>query len=170
MLTVDNTSGKCNWFITSGTALNAGLVAANNKEFWEDWHDVNYQSAKIKETNPCAHGLGDENDTLNQIFHSSSYTSKVIDEIGSGVSYGLSSCWGNDPNNHWESWSQIYVKDDRLWIDDPVTQEPMCIKVMHQAGGSTAAALNRSQGGFRNWLSSVVSDEVNDYLNEVQNG
>jgi len=46
----------------------------------------------------------------------------------------------------------------------------MCIKVMHQAGGSTAAALNRSQGGFRNWLSSVVSDEVNDYLNEVQNG
>ena len=150
--------------------INAGLVAANNKEFWEDWHDVNYQSARIKETNPCAHGLGDENDTLNQIFHSSSYTSKVIDEIGSGVSYGLSSCWGNDPNNHWESWSQIYVKDDRLWLDDPVTQEPMCIKVMHQAGGSTAAALNRSQGGFRNWLSSVVSDEVNDYLNEVQNG
>jgi|TARA_E500000305_G_C4028105_1_gene243054 hypothetical protein len=150
--------------------INAGLVAVNNKEFWEDWHDVNYQSAKIKETNPCAHGLGDENDTLNQIFHNSSYTSKVIDEIGSGVSYGLSSCWGNGHNNHWESWSQIYVKDDRLWIDDPVIQETMCIKVMHQAGGHAAAQLNRGAGGFRNWLSSVVSDEVNDYLNEVQNG
>ena len=150
--------------------INAGLVAANSKDFWEDWHDVNEQSANIKVSNPYTHGLGDENDTLNQIFHSDKYISKVIDEQGSGVSYGLASCWGNDPNNHWESWSQIYVKDDRIYVDDPVTQEPMCIKVLHQAGGSVAGSLNRSSGGFRNWLSSVVSDEVNDYLNEVQNG
>ena len=33
-----------------------------------------------------------------------------------------------------------------------------------------AGELNKSHGGFRNWLSSVVSDDVNDYLNEVQNG
>jgi hypothetical protein len=46
----------------------------------------------------------------------------------------------------------------------------MCIKVLHQAGGSIAGELNKSHGGFRNWLSSVVSDDVNDYLNEVQNG
>ena len=148
--------------------INAGLVAANNKEFWEDWHDVNQQSAKIRETSPYAHGIGDENDTLNQIFHSSSYTSKIIDEIGSGVSYGLSNVWGT--SNHWESWSQIYVKDDRLYLDDPVTGESMCIKVLHQAGVSTAAALNKSHGGFRNWMSSILSKEVNDYLNEVTNG
>ena len=98
------------------------------------------------------------------------YIDAVIDAIGTNVSYGICSCWGDDPNNHWESWSQIYVKDDRLWLDDPVTQEPMCIKVLHQAGGSIAGELNKSHGGFRNWLSSVVSDDVNDYLNEVQNG
>ena len=46
----------------------------------------------------------------------------------------------------------------------------MRIKVMHQAGGGLAAELNKAAGGFRNWLSSVVSNEVNDYLNEVQNG
>ena len=89
--------------------------------------------------------------------------------MGTGVSYGLSNTWGKN-DNHWESWSQIYVKDDRLYLDDPKTGEPMYIKVMHQAGGHAAAKLNRESGGFRNWLSSVVSDEVNDYLNEVQNG
>ena len=146
------------------------MVASNNKEFWEDWHDVNKQSAKIKaEVNPYAHGIGDEQDTLNQIFHSGEYTNKIVDAMGSNVSYGISNHWGKN-DNHWESWSQIYVKDDRLYLDDPKTGEPMCIKVMHQAGGHAAAKLNREAGGFRNWLSSVVSKEVNNYLNEVQNG
>ena len=150
--------------------INAGMIGANNKEFWVDWHDVNKQSAKIKtEVNPYAHGIGDEQDTLNQIFHSGEYTTKIVDSMGSNVSYGISNHWGKN-DNHWESWSQIYVKDDRLYLDDPKTGEPMCIKVMHQAGGHAAAQLNRAAGGFRNWLSSVVSNEVNDYLNEVQNG
>ena len=148
--------------------INAGLVGVNNKEFWKDWQDVNEQSAKIKaKVDPYAHGIGDENDTLNQLFHCDEYSSKIVDEQGSGVSYGLSNCWGDDPNNHWESWLSIYVKDDRLYLDDPVTGEVMCIKVLHQAGGGLAGRLNKEAGGFRNWLSSVVSDEVNDYLNEV---
>ena len=148
--------------------VNAGLVGVNNKEFWDDWSDVNMQSAKIKaKVDPYAHGIGDENDTLNQLFHCDEYTSKIVDEQGSGVSYGLSSCWGDDPNNHWESWLSMYVKDDRLYLDDPVTNESMCIKVLHQAGGGLAGRLNKEAGGFRNWLSSVVTDEVNDYLNEV---
>lgn len=144
--------------------LNAGLVAANRKEFWYDWHKVNDYAAHNK-----SYGFGDENDTLNQLFYCDKYKSEVIDPIGSKVSYGLSNVWGTG-DNHWESWSQIYVKDDRLYLNDPFTEEPMCIKVLHQAGGSIAADLNRSSGGFRKWLSSVVSDEVNDYLNEVTNG
>ena len=141
--------------------INAGMVGVNKKEFWYDWHNLNEQVAKT--------GMSDEQDTLNNLFHWEKYNSEVIDVMGTGVSYGLCNAWGTG-NNHWESWSQIYVKDDRLWIDDPVTNEPMCIKVMHQAGGKIAAEMNRSQGGFRNWLSSIVSDEVNDYFNEVQNG
>ena len=113
--------------------------------------------------------MSDEQDTLNNLFHWKKYNSEVIDVMGTGVSYGLCNAWGTG-NNHWESWSQIYVKDDRLYLDDPKTGEPMCIKVMHQAGGHAAAQLNRAAGGFRGWLSSVVSNEVNDYLNEVQNG
>ena len=100
----------------------------------------------------------------------------MIDPIGSVVSYGLSNVWGTG-DNHWESWSQIYVKDDRLYLNDMIKEgwnmvqgDPMCIKVLHQAGGSIAAELNRSSGGFRNWMKSVVSDEVNDYLEVVTNG
>ena len=151
--------------------INAGLVGVNRKEFWYDWHNLNQEAIRIRaEVDPSAYGVGDENDTLNQLFHWKKYNSKVIDCMGSGVSYGLSSCWGNDPNNHWESWSQIYLKDGRLYLDDPVNGEPMCLKVLHQAGGGLAAEINKHYGGFRNWLSTVVSTEVNDYLNEVTNG
>ena len=144
--------------------INAGLIAANNSEFWDVWHDINSQVAATK-----GYGWGDENDTLNHIFHWDKFTSEVIDPIGSGVSYDLSNIWGTG-DNHWESWSQIYVKDDRLYLDDPKTGEPMCIKVLHQAGGSIAGELNKAAGGFRNWLSSVVSPEVDEYIKEVCNG
>lgn len=150
--------------------INAGMIGANSRQFWYDWHNLNIEAARIKtEVNPYAHGIGDEQDTLNQIFNSDMYNTKIVDAMGSNVSYGISNHWGKN-DNHWESWSQIYVKDDRLYLDDPKTGKPMCIKVMHQAGGHAAAQLNRAAGGFRGWLSSVVSNEVNDYLNEVQNG
>jgi len=156
--------------------INAGMIAAQGKDFWEDWHDVNSQVADVTNKGFYNPGWGDENDTLNQIFHSDKYNSEVIDPTGSGVSYGLSNVWGTG-NNHWESWSQIYVKDDRLYLDDMIKSgwnrvqgSPMCIKVLHQAGGSIAAELNRSAGGFRNWMKTVVSDEVKDYLEMVENG
>ena len=156
--------------------INAGMIAAQGKDFWEDWHDVNSQVADVTNKGYYNPGWGDENDTLNQIFHSDKYNSEVIDPIGSGVSYGLSNVWGTG-DNHWESWSQIYVKDDRLYLNDMVKEgwnmvqgDPMCIKVMHQAGGSIAAELNRSAGGFRNWMKTVVSDEVKEYLEVVENG
>ena len=149
--------------------INAGLVAANNKEFWEDWHDVNKQSAKIKaEVNPYAHGIGDEQDTLNQIFHSGEYTTKIVDARGTGVSYGLSNTWGTV--THWDSWKDLYIDNDCLCLDDPADGAKMNVKVLHQAGGSVAAELNREAGGLRKWMSSVVTPEVNDYLNEITNG
>ena len=149
--------------------INAGMVAAQGKDFWEDWHDVNSQVADVTNKGFYNPGWGDENDTLNQIFHSDKYDSEVIDPTGSGVSYGLSNVWGTG-NNHWESWSQIYVKDDRLYLDDPKTGEPMCIKVLHQAGGSIAGELNKAAGGFRNWMMSVVSPDVREYLEVITHG
>ena len=146
--------------------INAGLVAANNKEFWEDWHDVNKQSAKIKaEVNPYAHGIGDEQDTLNQIFHSGEYTTKIVDARGTGVSYGLSNTWGTV--THWDSWKDLYVEDDCLCLDDPADGAKMKVKVLHQAGGSAAAQLNKSSGGLREWMKTVMSTEAVNYINKI---
>ena len=74
---------------------------------------------------------------------------------------------GNDPNNHWESWSQIYVKDDRLYIDDPTSGDPMWIKVMHRAGGGLGSELNRRYGGLYNWLETVVPNETFEYIKKI---
>ena len=146
--------------------INAGLVAANNKEFWEDWHDVNKQSAKIKaEVNPYAHGIGDEQDTLNQIFHSGEYTTKIVDARGTGVSYGLSNTWGTV--THWDSWKDLYVEDDCLCLDDPADGAKMKVKVLHQAGGTAAAQLNKSSGGLREWMKTVMSTEAVNYINKI---
>ena len=43
----------------------------------------------------------------------------------------------------------------------------MCVKVMHQAGGSLAAELNKQHGGFREWMKSVVSEECSQYLSKI---
>lgn len=139
--------------------LNAGLIASNNKNFWHDWHDMNRE---VEVTT----GMSDEQDTLNIIFHSKKYTTKILDSIGSGVSYGVSNQWGTG-DNHWESWKHLYIKDGKLMINDPVTEDPIVVKILHQAGGSIADKINRENGGLRNWMKSVVSDEVKDYLNEL---
>ena len=146
--------------------INAGLIASNNKQFWYEWHDLNMQAKRFKdEVNPYAHGIGDEQDTLNQIFHSDRYTSKIIDAMGTGLSYGLCNTWGE--NSHWESWSQIYLKDGALYLDDPKTGDPMCIKVMHQAGGSLAADLNKKHGGLREWMKTVIAEEPLQYIHKI---
>ncbi len=146
--------------------INAGLIASNNKQFWYEWHDLNKQAKRFKdEVNPYAHGIGDEQDTLNQIFHSDRYTSKIIDAMGTGLSYGLCNTWGE--NSHWESWSQIYLKDEALYLEDPKTGDPMCIKVMHQAGGSLAADLNKKHGGLREWMKTVIAEEPLQYIHKI---
>lgn len=146
--------------------INAGLIASNNKQFWYDWHELNRESYRIKtEVNPYFHGLGDEQDTLNQIFHSKKYTTKIIDAMGTGLSYGLCNTWGNE--THWDSWNNLYVENDKLLLDDPVDHVRMTVKVLHQAGGSLAAELNRKYGGLRNWFKTVLPEEVQQYINKV---
>ena len=91
---------------------------------------------------------------------------EIIDAMGTNVSYGLCNTWGEN-NNHWESWAQIYVKDDALYLDDPKTGDPMCIKVMHQAGGAAAAKLNKEHGGLREWMKTVIAEEPLQYIHKV---
>lgn len=146
--------------INSMDFANAGLVAANSKQFWEDWLRLNMILTTIR-----LNGLLDEQGSLNYIFHSGKYTTKFLDGPGIKKSYGLTNVWGTN-GNHWESWKSIYVKNNKLFLDDPNEGE-IEIKVLHQAGGGMAAALNKEHGSFRNWLRTVVADEVNDYIDMI---
>lgn len=139
--------------------LNAGLVGINRKEFLEDWHSLNYT---VHNNRPPS--LSDENDTLNQLFYSSKFSRKIIDVAGSGVSYGISNLWGN--NTHWDSWQELRVKDNGLWIQEPGIESLTQVKVLHQAGGSLASQINHSMG-FYPWLYSAVSSEAKDYIEVV---
>ena len=59
------------------------------------------------------------------------------------------------------------MKDDALYLDDPKTGVPMCLKVMHQAGGAAAAKLNREHGGLREWMKTVIAEEPLQYIHKI---
>ena len=121
--------------------INAGLVAVSNKEFYKDWIDLNF-----KLSNHLPFG---ENDTLNMLFHSGNYSSHIIDDFDTDLYYGLSNVWGE--KNHWESWKQIYIDNDKLKLNNKK------VKVLHQAGGSMPVKLDFNQ----------FTDSVKNYLEKI---
>lgn len=146
--------------INSVDFLNAGLVASNSKKFWIDWHTTNEYYRKYN-----MHGMGDEQGTLNHVFYNGEFSTKIMDGPGIKASYGLTNAWGTG-NNHWESWSSIFVREDKLYIPDPIEGE-IEVKVLHQAGGQLAHDLNLKHHGFRNWLKTIVSEDVNQYIDKI---
>jgi len=118
--------------ITNGLAplyefVNAGLVAARSKKFWEDWFEINRTSVQSK--------YNDENDTLNVLFQNGKYKTKILDAKDSTkVFYGIANAYGEQ--THWESWKKIQVINDQLILDGKA------IKVLHQAGGPNPNKMN----------------------------
>jgi hypothetical protein len=149
--------------INSIDFLNAGLVASNNCNFWKEWFAINHYCAFNNINN-----MRDEQGTLNYLFHNNGnkYTTKILDKVGTNLSYGQSNAWGTG-DNHWESWNKLYVKNDKLYLDDPLTNIPMVVKVLHQAGGFVAYNNNIKHNGYRNWLRTVVTKDVNDYIDSI---
>ena len=133
--------------------LNAGLVGSNNLQFWRDWRGLNHRYGEKFE--------GHEQDVLNIMAKSEDFSVKILDPIGSEISYGQSNVWGTE--THWDSWSLMYMKDNQLCLDDPVTEKTMVVKVLHQAGG------NASIYPMRPWMDSIVADDVRDYLHIICN-
>lgn len=137
-----------------------GLIASNNKDFWYEWNNLNsYYSDK---RDKCL----DQQWVLNLIFNSNKYSSEIIDPIGSNLSYGINNGWGPE-YDPWQSWREMYVKDDRLFLNDPVSDEILEIKVLHQAGGALSNKLNKYYGGMRNWMRDIFSNEVNIFLDKI---
>jgi len=150
--------------------LNAGVIAANKKQFWQSWHDLNASiNEQLKSYNwkrlPAP--FGDENDTLNVVFHSGKFSTYIVDALENNIHYNISNAWGKDSNNHWESWKELYMKGDKVFLNDPISGVPKQVKVLHQAGGSLGNKLNKQHGGFRNWLRQAVSQEVSEFIGHV---
>jgi hypothetical protein len=154
----NNSFGKagCHNGITMGDIsvdhfLNAGLVGSNGTRFFEDWNVANQDIGSSLD--------GHEQDTLNLMFQSGHYSTKLLDPVGSEVSYGQSNAWGTQ--THWDSWKELYVDDDELYLDDPNTEVSMKVKVLHQAGGPASVY------PMRPWMDSLFSDEVKDYFKKI---
>ncbi len=144
--------------------LNAGVIAANNSEFWLEWKRVNDVASSHGYRLPPPYG--DENDTLNLVFHGGKFTTEIVDSHKTSVSYNIKSLSGN---SHYESLKKFYVKDDKVYYDDFLTNEPIQIKVLHQGGGAHASSLVKESGGFYNWLKKSVPTEVKDFIEHITN-
>ena len=109
--------------------------------------------------------IRNEQDTLNHIFHAKGkYTSEIVDREGSGVTYGLINQWGT--TDHCESWENFYIKDGSVYIDHPISGEPLRTSVLHAAGVGTMQTI-KEYGDQYNWLYGIVKPEVKDYIQSI---
>jgi len=140
--------------------LNVGLNATRGKEFLSEWLEG------------CKNGTingnwDDENNELNRYFFKDKFKSKILDDVGSGVSYGLTNVFGT--HTHWDSWKNLYLKDGEVYQLNPLGEE-VKVKVLHMAGGGQAKK-NVFQGqNMREWLNNWVSPEVSEYIKKISNG
>lgn len=149
--------------------VNAGFVASNDKEFWYEWRDFNKYVAEKSDGRVFNYQpwpmIRNEQDTWNHIFHAKDkYTSEIIDQEGSGVTYGIINQWGE--KDHCESWKELYVKDDSIYIDHPTTDQPLRTSVLHAAGVSTMDVV-KNYGDQYQWLYGIISEEVTDYIKSI---
>jgi hypothetical protein len=149
--------------------VNAGFVASNDKQFWYEWRDFNKFVAEQSDGKTFTYRpwpmIRNEQDTWNHIFHAKDkYKSEIIDDEGSGVTYGIINSWGNE--NHCESWKNLYVKNDALYIDHPITGEALRTSILHAAGVGTMQTI-KEYGDHYKWLYTIVTSEVKDYIQTI---
>lgn len=105
------------------TYANCGLVASTRKDFWDEWIYYNNQYFNKFELH--------EQDVMNWLLFQGKYKVKLLDPIEKPIYYGISSQYGFE--NHWDSWKEIKIYNDKLYLNNKK------IKVLHQAGGSSAS-------------------------------
>lgn len=149
--------------------LNAGFIASNDKQFWYEWRDFNKFVAEQSDGKTFTYRpwplIRNEQDTWNHIFHAKNkYTSEIVDSEGSGVTYGIVNQWGE--KDHCESWKNLYIKDNSVYIDHPITGEPLRTSILHAAGVGTMETI-KQYGDHYNWLYGIIKPEVRDYIQTI---
>lgn len=140
--------------------VNAGLNATKGKEFLTEW----LEGCKNGSING---GWDDEQNELNRHFFKEKYNSKILDDVGSGVSYGLTNVFGT--RTHWDSWKDLYMKDGEVHQLNPLGGE-VKVKVLHMAGGGQAKKNVFNGQNMRDWLINWVNPEVSEHIKKISNG
>jgi hypothetical protein len=130
--------------------MNAGFISCTNKQFAEYWLET-----------CCRENYLDEQDILNKILTENKFTSKILDDFESGVSYGLTNVWGHQ--THWDSWKCLYVKNHKLYQINQLNQE-VEVKILHMAGGSGPKNSIFNGKNMFEWLIEWVNPDVREYL------
>jgi len=149
--------------------VNAGFIASNDKQFWYEWRDFNKFVAEQSDGKTFTYKpwplIRNEQDTWNHIFHAKNkYTSEIVDREGSGVTYGIVNQWGE--RDHCESWKNLYIKDNSVYIDHPITGESLRTSILHAAGVGTIETI-KQYGDHYNWLYGIIKPEVKDYIRTI---
>lgn len=149
--------------------INAGFIASNDKQFWYEWRDFNKFVAEQSDGRTFTYNpwplIRNEQDTLNHIFHSKDkYTTEIVDKEGSGVTFGTINQWGKV--NHCESWENLYLNEDCIYIDHPFTSEPLKTSILHAAGVSTLDII-KDFGDQYEWLYTIVTPDVKEYIQSI---
>jgi len=149
--------------------VNAGFIASNDKQFWYEWRDFNKFVAEQSDGKTFTYKpwplIRNEQDTWNHIFHAKNkYTSEIVDREGSGVTYGIVNQWGE--RDHCESWKNLYIKDNSVYIDHPITGKSLRTSILHAAGVGTIETI-KQYGDHYNWLYGIIKPEVKDYIRTI---
>lgn len=139
--------------------LNVGCIGITNREFLEEYLDGCKKGAPLKNK-----GWDDENNEYNRIFYSGKYKTKILDDVGSNVSYGLTNAFGQE--TYWDSWKDMYINNNELYQINPVGDE-VKVKILHMAGGHRLRTSILSNQTMRQWLANFVQPEVREYLQKV---
>jgi len=130
--------------------LNVGVFAVNGdkgKQFLDDWIELN----KNPEVNNASFA---ENGTFNMIFYNGKYKTKILDEDSNPYYYGVSSAWGFEVGKNWQSWKQIRLEDNKLFLRHKQ------IKLIHKAGAESPD--NRFPD-----LNALFAPDVAKFLNRI---
>jgi hypothetical protein len=72
--------------------------------------------------------------------------------------------WGQ--KEHCESWKELYVKNNEVFIDHPFTKQPLRTSVLHAAGVGTMETI-KEYGDQYQWLYGIIKPEVAEYIKSI---
>jgi len=151
--------------------INVGLTAIrvdkpNGLKFLHEWLEGCHKGT-------VSGRWDDENNEFNRHCYKKEYNFKILDDNGSGVSYGINNVFGGrckqtglfTLGTHWESWKDLYVKNNELYQINPLNEE-VKVKVLHMAGGGAKQEVLKNKT-MRNWLNDWVPSEVKTYIEKI---